>query len=313
MTELLWTERYRPHSIKECILPNDIDDIFTKIVIGGSLPNLLLSGSAGVGKTTVAKALCAELGCDSLVVNGSMDGNIDTLRTKILRFVSTCSFTGNKKVVILDEADYINPQSTQPALRAFMEEYSENCRFILTCNYKNRIIPALQSRCSCVDFKIDKSEVTSIASQFLKRIIYILKEEKISCEKRPIIELIKKHFPDFRRIINELQKYAVHGKIDEGILTQVTDVRNVRELLTAMRAKKFHDVRKWVTSNLDNDPSKTYKAIYDDMYQALVPNTIPDAVVIIGTWQYRSAFAADQEINLMACLVELMGNVEFIQ
>ena len=305
MSEFLWVEKYRPKIIDECILPNDLKSTFQEFVENQELPNLLLSGSAGVGKTTVAKALCNEMGLDHMLINGSEDGNIDTLRTKIRHYASTVSFSSDGKVVILDEADYLNPQSTQPALRGFIEEFSGNCRFILTCNFKNRIIEPLHSRCSTIEFKIAKSEKEKIMASFFKRVCNILTEESVKFNKKVIAQLIQKHFPDWRRVLNELQRYSASGQIDEGLLVNLGDLK-MSDLAELLKGRKFENMRKWVVENVDNDPTIIFRTIYDGLYQHLNPNSIPQAVITIADYQYKSAFVADQEINLVACLTELM-------
>ena len=308
--QYLWVEKYRPQTTKECILPKDIKKTFQDIVDTGEMQNLLLSGGAGCGKTTIAKALCNELDCDYIMINCSEDGNIDTLRTKIRNFASTVSISGGKKVVILDEFDYSNAQSTQPALRGFIEEFAGNCRFILTCNFKNRIIEPLHSRCTCVEFRIPNSEKPKLAGQFLERMREILEQEEISYSEAVLAELIMKHFPDFRRVINELQRYSVAGTIDEGILTQLGEV-NLKKLVTSMKEKDFTNVRKWVVENLDNDQTQIFRKIYDTLYDYMTPQSIPQAILVLSEYQYKSAFVADQEINLTACLVELMMGCEY--
>lgn len=303
--QFLWVEKYRPKTIDECILPSELKSTFKEFVENKELPNLLLSGSAGVGKTTVAKALCHEMGLDHIMINGSEDGNIDTLRTKIRHYASTVSFSSDGKVVILDEADYLNPQSTQPALRGFIEEFSNNCRFILTCNFKNRIIEPLHSRCSSVEFKIPKSSQQEIMASFFKRVCAILKEEGVDYNKQVIAQLIQKHFPDWRRVLNELQRYSASGKIDEGLLVNLGDLK-MSDLASLLKGRKFADMRKWVVENVDNDPTIIFRTIYDGLYEHLNPSSIPQAVVTIADYQYKSAFVADQEINLVACLTHLM-------
>ena len=308
--QYLWVEKYRPQTTKECILPKDIKKTFQDIVDTGEMQNLLLSGGAGCGKTTIAKALCNELDCDYIMINCSEDGNIDTLRTKIRNFASTVSISGGKKVVILDEFDYSNAQSTQPALRGFIEEFAGNCRFILTCNFKNRIIEPLHSRCTCVEFRIPNREKPNLAGQFLERMKEILGQEQVSYSEAVLAELIMKHFPDFRRVINELQRYSVAGTIDEGILTQLGEV-NLKKLVTSMKEKDFTNVRKWVVENLDNDQTQIFRKIYDTLYDYMTPQSIPQAILVLSEYQYKSAFVADQEINLTACLVELMMGCEY--
>ena len=310
MSDFLWVEEYRPKTIDDCILPQSLKTLFTSFIEKGELSNLLFSGTAGIGKTTVAKALCEQLNCDWIMINGSEEGGIDVLRNKIKNFASTVSLSGGKKVVILDEADYLNPQSTQPALRGFIEEFHKNCRFILTCNFKNRIIEPLHSRFSNIEFRINPKDKPKLASQLFSRAAYILKEQNVDFEEKVLAELIKKHFPDFRKLINELQRYSVAGTIDAGILVNVSD-ENLKTLVSHLKGKEFGDMRKWVVNNIDNDPVKVFRKIYDSMYENLKPETIPHAVLIIADYQYKSAFVADQEINLVACLTELMSQVKF--
>jgi len=309
-TDFLWVEEYRPKTIDDCILPQSLKTLFTSFVQKGELSNLLLSGTPGIGKTTVAKALCEQLNCDWIMINGSEEGGIDVLRNKIKNFASTVSLSGGKKVVILDEADYLNPQSTQPALRGFVEEFHKNCRFILTCNFKNRIIEPLHSRFSNIEFKVNPKDKPKLASRLFERAVFILKEQNINYEEKVLVELIKKHFPDFRKLINELQRYSVSGTIDAGILVNVSD-ENLKTLVSHLKNKEFSDMRKWVVNNLDNDPVKIFRKMYDTLYSNLEPSTIPHAVLIIADYQYKSAFVADQEINLVACLTELMSQVKF--
>ena len=310
MNDILWVEKYRPQTILDCILPNELKSTFQQFVENEEIPNLLLTGTAGVGKTTVAKAMLEEIGCTYMMINGSEESGIDTLRTKIKNFASTVSMDGKRKYVILDEADYLNPQSTQPALRGFIEEFHANCRFILTCNFKNRIIEPLHSRFSNIEFRINPKDKPKLASKLFERATFILKEQNVDYEDKVLAELIKKHFPDFRKLINELQRYSVSGTIDAGILVNVSD-ENLKTLVTHLKGKEFSDMRKWVVNNLDNDPVKIFRKIYDSMYDSLQPETIPHAVLIIADYQYKSAFVADQEINLVACLTELMSQVKF--
>jgi DNA polymerase III delta prime subunit len=309
-TDFLWVEQYRPTTIDDCILPSSLKTLFSSYIKKGELTNLLLSGTPGIGKTTVAKVICEQLNCDKIILNGSEEGGIDVLRNKIKNFASTVSLSGGKKVVILDEADYLNPQSTQPALRGFIEEFHKNCRFILTCNFKNRIIEPLHSRFSNIEFRINPKDKPKLASQLFTRATHILKEQNVDFEEKVLAELIKKHFPDFRKLINELQRYSISGTIDAGILVNVSD-ENLKTLVTHLKGKEFSDMRKWVVNNLDNDPVKIFRKIYDSMYDSLEPETIPHAVLIIADYQYKSAFVADQEINLVACLTELMSQVKF--
>jgi DNA polymerase III delta prime subunit len=308
--DFLWVEQYRPKTIDDCILPDSLKSLFSAFIKKGELSNLLLSGTPGIGKTTVAKALCEQMNCDWIMINGSEEGGIDVLRNKIKNFASTVSLSGGKKVVILDEADYLNPQSTQPALRGFVEEFHKNCRFILTCNFKNRIIEPLHSRFSNIEFKVNPKDKPKLASRLMERAIFILKEQNVDYEDKVLAELITKHFPDFRKLINELQRYSVSGAIDAGILVNVSD-ENLKTLVTHLKNKEFGNMRKWVVNNLDNDPVKIFRKIYDTLYTNLEPSTIPHAVLIIADYQYKSAFVADQEINLVACLTELMSQVKF--
>lgn len=309
--EFLWVEKYRPKTISETILPSGLKKTFQEFVDNGELPNLLLSGTQGTGKTTVARALCEEVGADYIIINGSMNGGIDTLRNDIKNFASTVSLGGGRKVVILDEADYLNPQSTQPALRGFIEEFSKNCSFILTCNFKNRIIAPLHSRCSVIDFKMDNGEKPKLAGQFFKRVLNILADEGVTANEKVVAELINRHFPDNRRILNELQRYGASGTIDEGILAQSSDA-SMKDLMTSLKAKNFKEVRKWVALNIDNDPVQVFRSMYDSASTYVSPRSIPQLVVTIADYQYKSAFVADQEINLVACLTEIMVECEFI-
>jgi|TARA_B100001094_G_C18148781_1_gene782425 DNA polymerase III delta prime subunit len=310
MEEYLWVEKYRPRKIDDCILSEDIKSTFGEMVDSGESQNLLLCGGPGCGKTTVAKALCNELESEFIMINCSEDGNIDTLRTTIRNFASTVSMTGGKKVVILDEFDYSNAQSTQPALRGFIEEFSKNCRFILTCNYKNRIIEPLHSRCTIVEFKIPTSEKPKLAMGVMNRVKYILDNENIEYDDKVLAQLIMKHFPDIRRVLNELQRYSVGGVIDVGILSQFAEI-SLKELVGFMRSKEFSKVRSWVVDHMDNDQTQVFRTIYDGLYDNLKGHTIPEAVLILAEYQYKSAFVADQEINMVACLTELMMRCEF--
>ena len=309
MEHLLWTEKYRPKTVEDCILPESIKNTFLEYVNRKEIPNLLLSGSAGVGKTTIARALCEEVGCDYIVINGSDESGIDVLRNKIKNYASSISFTGGRKVIIIDEADYLNPNSTQPALRGAIEEFSSNCSFIFTCNFKNRIIDPIHSRCAVIDFKINGSKA-KMASQLFKRIEWVLKEEGVSYDKEVVAAVITKHFPDNRRILNELQRYSVSGTIDKGILTSVSDVQ-LGELIKGLKEKDFAAARKWVTNNLDNDPVKIYRKLYDSLYESLKSQSVPQMVVILARYQYQAAFVADHEINMIACLTEIMMDCEF--
>ena len=309
-TDFLWVEEYRPKTIDDCILPQSLKTLFKSFIDKGELSNLLFSGTPGIGKTTVAKALCDQLNCDWIMINGSEEGGIDVLRDKIKNFASTVSLSGGKKVVILDEADYLNPQSTQPALRGFIEEFHKNCRFILTCNFKNRIIEPLHSRFSNIEFKINAKDKPKLASKLFERTISILKENNVDYNDKVLAQLVKKHFPDFRKVINELQRYSVSGSIDSGILTNITN-ENLKSLMKLLKEKDFTETRKCVTQNLDNDPVRIFRSIYDNLYDNLQPETIPHAVLILADYQYKSAFVADQEINFTACLTEIMSQVKF--
>jgi DNA polymerase III delta prime subunit len=308
--QMLWVEKYRPHKIEDCILPDSIKTTFQEYVNRKEIPNLLLAGSAGVGKTTIAKALCDEIGCDYIIINGSDESGIDTFRNKIKNYASSMSLSGGRKVIIIDEADYLNPNSTQPALRGAIEEFSVNCSFIFTCNFKNRIIEPLHSRCSVVEFKIQNGQRAKMATQFFKRVEWILSEEGIVYDKEVVAAVVMKHFPDNRRVLNELQRYSVSGTIDKGILAAVSDVQ-ITDLIKAIKSKDFGSARKWVTNNLDSDSATVLRKIYDSMYDFLKPDSIPQAVLVLAKYQYQSAFVADQEINMMACLTEIMVECEF--
>ena len=308
--EFLWVEKYRPKTIDECILPEDLKGTFGQFVDNKEIPNLLLSGTSGIGKTTVARALCEQLNTDYILINGSEESGIGVLRTKIKDFASTVSLSGMAKVIILDEADYLEPNSTQPALRGFIEEFSKNCRFILTVNYANKIIKPLHSRCSVIRFSIPQSIMAHMASGFMQRAIYILGEEKVNYEARVLAELITKYLPDWRRVLNELQRYSASGTIDVGILTNWKE-KPITDLVALIKKKNFTEMRKWVEQNLDNDPSVMFRKIYDVMGTDLTPQTLPLAVVAIADYSYKSAFVVDQEINMVACLTEIMGQCEF--
>jgi DNA polymerase III delta prime subunit len=307
--DFLWVEKFRPKTISDTILPDELKETFQQFVDQDNIPNLLLSGGPGIGKTTIARAMCEQLNVDYIVINGSMNGNIDTLRTEIKDFASTISFTGNRKYVILDEADYLNPQSTQPALRNFMEEYSKNCGFILTCNFKNRIIDPLHSRCSVIEFKINGKDKASMASQLFKRVKAILSDENVSYDQKAVAELITLYFPDFRRVINELQRYSATGSIDSGILANHSS--NIQDLVSILKSKKFVDMRKWIADHKDMDTAQLYRQLYDNASQYVKPQSIPQLVVTLADYQYKAAFVADHEINNVACMTELMMEVDW--
>ena len=312
MNEFLWVEKYRPKTIEECILPDSTKKTFTEFVQSGELPNLLLAGPPGVGKTTVAKALCNELGVDYYVINGSDEGRfLDTVRNQAKSFASTVSLTssGNHKVIIIDEADN-TPHDVQLLLRANIEAFYNNCRFIFTCNYKNKIIEPLHSRCSVVEFGIRGKERQELAAKFFKRLQTILTEEKVKAEPKVLVGLINKHFPDWRRVLNECQRYSTSGEIGSEVLTALSPT-NTSELIGFLSKKEFQNVRKWVVQNLDNDPNSILRSVYDSIYENLKPSSIPEAVLIIAKYQYQSAFAADQEINMLAAMTELMVQCEF--
>lgn len=306
----LFVEKYRPKTIEECILPESIKKTFREIVKSGVPQNLMLCGKAGVGKTSVAKAMCNDLDCDYIMINCSEDGNIDTLRNKIRTFASTVSLNERQKVVILDEFDYSNASSIQPALRGAIEEFAKNCRFILTCNYKNRIIEPIHSRCTVIDFTIPAKDKPKMAKEFFERCVHILGNEKIAYDEKVLSQLIIKHFPDFRRILNEIQRYSVSGKIDVGILAD-TKNQKITDLMGAMKAKDFVAARKWIAGNMDNSQIDLFRSIYDGLYDNLTPSSIPQAILILAEYQYKAAFVADQEINTAACIIELMMSCEF--
>ena len=308
MTEFLWVEKYRPKTIVETILPEKLKSVFEQIVASGELPNMLFTGTAGTGKTTVAKALCNQLNLDYILINGSEEGNIDTLRGKIKQFASSVSLQGGYKVIILDEADYLNPQSTQPALRGFIEEFSKNCRFILTCNFKNRIIQPLHSRCGVYEFNTSKKDLAALCMQFLDRVCMILDEAQVKYQKGDLANLIMKHAPDWRRVLNELQRMSVAGSII--ISTDKTDSYDV--LFQHLKEKDFKKMRQWVVNNIDTDASAIFRGLYDKMIDHLKPQGVPQMVLILADYQYKHAFVADHELNVVACLTEIMANVEFI-
>ena len=309
--DFLGSQLYRPKTIEQCILPTDLKNTFQQFVDKGTIPNMLLTGRAGVGKTTVARAMLEQLNCDYMIINGSMNGNIDTLRVDISQFASSMSLMGGRKYVILDEADYLNPNSTQPALRNFMEEFSKNCGFILTCNFKNKIIEPLHSRCTVIDFKLPNNEKAKLASQFMKRIKNILDTEKVQYDDGAVAEVISKYFPDWRRVLNELQRYSATGKIDSGILANLGD-ESFKNLFGYLKAKSFSNMRKWVGENSDIESHVLFRKIYDNAIQYIKPASIPQLVLIIGDYQFKAAFVADPEINIVACLTMIMTECEFI-
>ena len=308
LEHFLWVEKYRPKTVADTILPDQLRAVFQQFVDQKNIPNLILAGNAGVGKTTIARAMLEELGCDYIMINGSLNGNIDTLREDISKFASSVSLSGGRKYVILDEADYLT-QHTQPALRNFMEEFSKNCGFILTCNFKDKIIAPLHSRCSVVDFKIGKADMAALAGQFLKRVNNILESENVPYEKAVVAEVIKKHFPDWRRVLNELQRYAATGRIDSGILSSIKDV-SLNSLMKYLKEKDFTSFRKWV-HEYDGDSNEVFRSIFDKAEEYIDKGSIPQLVLIIAKYQYQSAFVANPDINLSACLVEIAGDCEF--
>lgn len=308
--QFLWVEKYRPKTIADTILPEELKATFQQFVDQKNIPNLILSGSAGVGKTTVARAMLEELECDYIVINGSMNGNIDTLRNEILNFASSVSLSGGRKYVILDEADYLNANSTQPALRNFMEEFSRNCGFILTCNFKNRIIEPLHSRCSVIDFKLSKSASAKLAAQFFKRVEKILSNESVEYDRAVVAEVITKFFPDWRRVLNELQRYASTGKIDSGILGNIKDLE-INSVYKLLKEKDFTSLRKWVAENVDIEQTEVFRRLYESADQYMTANSVPQLVLILSKYQYQAAFVADPEINIIACFTEILINCEF--
>ena len=307
---ILWVEKYRPSKISDCILTDDLKTTFQTFVNEGHVPNLLLSGGPGVGKTTIAKAMLKELDATYMMINGSEESGIDVLRNKIKNFASTVSMDGKRKFVILDEADYLNPQSTQPALRGFIEEFHKNCGFILTCNFKNRIIEPLHSRCSVIEFRIPSSQKPTLAGEFFKRVTTILTQENVQFEPKAVASVVEKYFPDWRRVLNELQRYSASGTIDSGILVNISET-NMRDLVSFLKDKDFKSIRKWVANNLDNDPSRMYRKVYDTLYDEIDPNTVPHMVLAVADYSYKSAFVADQEINMLAFMIEIMSQVRF--
>ena len=309
-SDFLWVEKFRPKLIADAILPPSLKQTFQQFVDQKNIPNLLLCGRAGVGKTTVARAMLEEIGADYLIINGSMNGNIDTLRNDIRQFASSISFYGGRKYVILDEADYLNPNSTQPALRNFMEEFSKNCGFILTANFSNRIIDPLHSRCSVVEFKIEKDDKPKMAALLFKRAQQILDTEGVEYDPKAVVEVVKKFFPDFRRVLNELQRYSATGRIDSGILVNFTDEK-LKGLIELIKQKNFTEIRKWVGENPDIDTTTFFRKLYDAAADYMKPSSIPQLVLILAGYQYKAAFVADQEINILACLTEIMVEGEF--
>jgi DNA polymerase III delta prime subunit len=308
--QFLWVEKYRPQKIDDCVLPESLKNTFKQYISQGELPHFLLSGTAGVGKTTVAKALCNEIGADFIMINGSEESGIDTLRTKIKGFASTVSLTDAPKIIIIDEADYLQANSTQPALRSFIEEFSANCRFIFTCNFKNRILEAIHSRCACIDFKIDNKDKQVLLGTFFKRASQILKQENVDFDQKVVAELITKHFPDYRRVLNELQRYSVSGKIDSGILVNMSQ-ESFKDLIKLMKEKDFTNVRKWVGKNSDSDTVALFRELYDSSVTFMVAESIPQLVLILADYQYKAAFVADHELNIMAAMTEVMANCKF--
>jgi len=310
-SETLWVEKYRPQKIDECILPEDLKTSFNAIVSSGELHNMLLTGTAGLGKTTIAKALCNQLGYDWMLINGSEESGIDTLRNKIKQFASSVSLNGGLKVIILDEADYLNPNSTQPALRGFIEEFSNNCRFILTCNFKNRIIEPLHSRCAVIEFNVDKKALVPLANAFFKRLKDILKAENVTADDKILVELIMRHAPDWRRVLNECQRYGSAGEIPSAILTSVGQ-ENIEELVSHLKDKNFKSMREWVVNNISLDTTALFRRIYDGLSTYAAPASIPGAVLILADYSYKSSFVSDKELNAVAALTELMANVEWV-
>ena len=309
--QFLWVEKYRPQKIDDCVLPESLKTTFKQFITQGEIPSFLFTGTAGVGKTTVAKALCNEIGAEYIMINGSDEGRtIDTLRFTIKNFASTVSLTDAKKVIIIDEADYMNPTSVQPALRSFIEEFSNNCRFIFTCNFKNRIIEPLHSRCAVIDFKIESSEKPKIAAAFYRRIVDILTAEGVEFDSKVVAELVTKHFPDFRRVLNELQRYSASGKIDSGILVNLSD-ESFKDLIKQIKNKDYNGVRKWVGKNTDIDTAVLFNDLYDTASENIEPATIPNLVLILADYQYKAAFVANQELNIMAAMTEIMMQCKF--
>ena len=306
----LWVEKYRPSTINDCILPDRLKKPFQEYVNNKEIPNLMLTGTAGVGKTTVARAMCDEIGINHLYINASENRGIDVLRTTIRNYASTVSLTGGKKVIILDEADYMTPDA-QAAMRGAIEEFAANCTFIFTCNFKSKLIDAIHSRCSVIDFALRNDEKAKMASQLMKRMEHILTQESVTYDKAVLAKIIEKYFPDYRRTLNELQRYSSSGSLDAGIVAQLSDVRKIGDLVKHLKDKSFGEMRKWCVANSDIEPARIYRKIYDGLYEYMKPHSIPQAVVTIGKYQYQAAFVPDQEINLVACLTELMVECEF--
>jgi DNA polymerase III delta prime subunit len=311
MEDFLWVEKYRPRRVADTVLPTNLKNTFQQFVDQKNIPNITLAGSPGVGKTTIARAMLEELECDYIVINASMNGNIDTLRTDIMNFASSVSLMGGRKYVILDEADYLNPNSTQPALRSFMEEFSRNCGFILTCNFKNRLIEPLHSRCPPIDFVISKDDKMKMAAQFMRRVLEILDVEKVEYDKAAVAAVIQKYFPDWRRVLNEIQKYSVTGKIDSGILADLREA-SIKDLVPMLKDKQFTEIRKWVAENSDQDQNAIYRRLYDRASEFMKPNSVPLLVLTIAKYSYQGSFVADPEINMMACFTEIMMQCEFV-
>ena len=310
MSDFLWVEKYRPKNIVDCTLPRELKQQFHDVVATGELPNMLFTGTAGLGKTTVAKALCHELGLDYILINGSEEGNIDTLRGKIKQFASSVSLQGGYKVVILDEADYLNAQSTQPALRGFIEEFANNCRFILTCNFKNKIIEPLHSRCGVYEFNASKKDLPKLAQSFYSRLLYILRDNGIKHDEKSPIDLVMKYAPDWRRVLNEAQRFSTSGTLVNGNGTN-SGPDNYRILVSYLKDKDFKNMRHWVVNSMDIDATAIFRGIYDSMNEYVVPQSIPQLVLILADYQYKNAFVADHELNVVACMTEIMANVEF--
>lgn len=309
--EFIWSEKYRPKSINDCILPAEQIKTFKEFIKSGEIPNMLFSGPPGVGKTTLAKALCEDIGCDCILINGSEERGIDMLRGKVKQFASSMSFTGKTKIVILDEADSMTPEA-QAALRAFMEEFSKNCRFIFTCNFKSKIIGALSnSRCVNIEFKLDKADKPKMAAAFMARIKSILENEKVEYDEKVVAQLLMKYFPDYRRTLGELQRYAVSGKIDEGLLAQIQDV-NIKSLMAALKDKDFKVMRKWVADNIDTDSATLFRKLYDSAPEYIKPQSVPNLILLLADYQYKSAFCVDAEINTAACLTEMMVSLDYL-